>query len=381
MGIANDYTPNVDDLTAPTIAHAAFRMADEVRLIKQRLKPLYDTAAALNTAVADAQASVLAAKLAQSLAEAAKSAADLSASASAASAGAALASEQAALASAENSAESTAIAMLWAAAPYNQEVIVGSGLYSALHYATEALNIIAGDFIDDSGISLQKAYSSNKVMGLYNAQTETIKNLAGASASIINTTTPVFSPIPAVATTLPFTIVAASSDNTVVTLNDSADTITFIKNGKYNLFSMLQFKVTTDSPKVIRVDIVNTATSATIVTQNVTVAAAANTTTTLPLNTLVVVNTAPVTVKVMITLVTDSGISLNAFNGIIASSSGSGSGGATGGGADTVFYLNGQTVTANYTIPTGQNAMSAGPISIANGVTVTISDGSVWTVV
>jgi hypothetical protein len=56
-------------------------------------------------------------------------------------------------------------------------------------------------------------------------------------------------------------------------------------------------------------------------------------------------------------------------------------GGATGGGNDAVFYVNGQTVTADYTIPSGQNAMSAGPITIADGVTVSISDGSVWTVV
>jgi hypothetical protein len=56
-------------------------------------------------------------------------------------------------------------------------------------------------------------------------------------------------------------------------------------------------------------------------------------------------------------------------------------GGATGGGNDAVFYTNGQTVTANYTVPSGQNAMSAGPITIADGVTVTISDGSVWTIV
>jgi hypothetical protein len=56
-------------------------------------------------------------------------------------------------------------------------------------------------------------------------------------------------------------------------------------------------------------------------------------------------------------------------------------GGATGGGNDAVFYVNGQTVTANYTIPSGQNAMSAGPITIADGVTVSIATGSVWTVV
>lgn len=56
-------------------------------------------------------------------------------------------------------------------------------------------------------------------------------------------------------------------------------------------------------------------------------------------------------------------------------------GGASGGGNDSVFYLNDQTVTANFTVPTGQNAMSAGPITIANGVTVTVSNGSVWTIV
>lgn len=52
----------------------------------------------------------------------------------------------------------------------------------------------------------------------------------------------------------------------------------------------------------------------------------------------------------------------------------------TGGGGDKVFYLNSQTVTADYTIPAGQNAMSAGPVSIAAGVTVTVSPGSSWVV-
>lgn len=56
-------------------------------------------------------------------------------------------------------------------------------------------------------------------------------------------------------------------------------------------------------------------------------------------------------------------------------------GGATGGGTDAVFYLNGQTINNDYTIPAGQNAMSAGPVTIADGRTVTVPDGSVWTVV
>lgn len=55
--------------------------------------------------------------------------------------------------------------------------------------------------------------------------------------------------------------------------------------------------------------------------------------------------------------------------------------GATGGGSDRVFWENDTVVTTNYTITSGKNAMSAGPISINNGVTVTVPNGSVWTVV
>lgn len=54
---------------------------------------------------------------------------------------------------------------------------------------------------------------------------------------------------------------------------------------------------------------------------------------------------------------------------------------ASGNGGDEVFHLNGQTVTADYTIPAGQNAGSFGPITINSGVTVTVPSGSVWTIV
>ena len=57
------------------------------------------------------------------------------------------------------------------------------------------------------------------------------------------------------------------------------------------------------------------------------------------------------------------------------------SAGATGGGSDQVFYENGQTVTTNYTITNGKNAMSAGPITINSGVTVTVGSGETYTVV
>jgi len=56
-------------------------------------------------------------------------------------------------------------------------------------------------------------------------------------------------------------------------------------------------------------------------------------------------------------------------------------GGATGGGTNQIFFENQQTVTADYTITTGRNAMSAGPITIDTGVTVSIPTGSTWVIV
>jgi len=60
-------------------------------------------------------------------------------------------------------------------------------------------------------------------------------------------------------------------------------------------------------------------------------------------------------------------------------------GGATGGSSDKIFQENGQTVTANYTIGdtlgAACNALSAGPITINNSITVTIDSGDNWTIV
>lgn len=56
-------------------------------------------------------------------------------------------------------------------------------------------------------------------------------------------------------------------------------------------------------------------------------------------------------------------------------------GGATGGSTDAVFYENGQNVTADYTLTTNKNAMSAGPITIDSGITVTVPSGSNWSIV
>lgn len=51
------------------------------------------------------------------------------------------------------------------------------------------------------------------------------------------------------------------------------------------------------------------------------------------------------------------------------------------GAKDDIFYENSQTVSSNYTLTSGKNAVSAGPITIASGVTVTVPSGAGWAVV
>lgn len=45
------------------------------------------------------------------------------------------------------------------------------------------------------------------------------------------------------------------------------------------------------------------------------------------------------------------------------------------------YFSNNPTITVNTTVPTGQNLMSVGPITINSGVTVTVPTGAIWTIV
>lgn len=45
------------------------------------------------------------------------------------------------------------------------------------------------------------------------------------------------------------------------------------------------------------------------------------------------------------------------------------------------FFQNDNTIAQDYTVPTNQNAMSAGPITVNTGITVTVNTGAVWTIV
>ena len=59
---------------------------------------------------------------------------------------------------------------------------------------------------------------------------------------------------------------------------------------------------------------------------------------------------------------------------------GGGSGGPTGSGGDEVFFENENVITSNYTISSGKNAMSVGPVTLNSGVVVTIPGNQRWVV-
>ena len=61
---------------------------------------------------------------------------------------------------------------------------------------------------------------------------------------------------------------------------------------------------------------------------------------------------------------------------------------ASGGGTGTSFpgtnppiFVNANTISSNATIGSGTNGLSSGPITIADGITVTVATGSRWVIV
>ena len=60
----------------------------------------------------------------------------------------------------------------------------------------------------------------------------------------------------------------------------------------------------------------------------------------------------------------------------LGTNTGAGGAGATGGGDDEIFSENDQVMTTSYSISANKNASCVGPISINNGVTLTIPSTS-----
>jgi hypothetical protein len=73
-----------------------------------------------------------------------------------------------------------------------------------------------------------------------------------------------------------------------------------------------------------------------------------------------------------------NGIYTVVYNGTnwILAGGGAGSGASAGG----AIYENTQTISSNYTMTSGKNGESVGPITVASGVSVTVPGGSRWVI-
>jgi hypothetical protein len=47
-----------------------------------------------------------------------------------------------------------------------------------------------------------------------------------------------------------------------------------------------------------------------------------------------------------------------------------------GGGSDALFFINDQTMTVDYTLAADKNGVTAGPITVNSGITLTVSSGA-----
>lgn len=90
---------------------------------------------------------------------------------------------------------------------------------------------------------------------------------------------------------------------------------------------------------------------------------------------------AKITLKGSATTGVEIGVAKNAvvaWNGTdFVQTSGAGSGAQAGG----AINVNTTTATESYTFPSGTNGFSVGPVTVANGVTVTVASGQRWVVI
>lgn len=90
------------------------------------------------------------------------------------------------------------------------------------------------------------------------------------------------------------------------------------------------------------------------------------------------------TVGSTVNLSGQGGLQIQQVNDVITISGGTGAGGgggAVGSGTEQAFFLNVIQISGSYTIPSGFNAGTFGPVDVLSGVTVTTPSGSTWTVV
>lgn len=198
--------------------------------------------------------------------------------------------------------------------------IVYDDVFNTLTLSTTAAEI------NDSTPSLTTVYSSSKTQELHDAQAIAIANLASSSGSIVNQVTPAIASITTTPQDFAFTIQTPVSDPSVFTFDDALNQITFLKDGNYNFFSIVEIGSTSNTSRVVTFDIVDVSTNTVIKTQDAIVDIPINSTDNYPLNTLLTVGSngipsAPLTIKFKVQMDAGSDKSFNRFSSILARAS------------------------------------------------------------
>jgi hypothetical protein len=66
--------------------------------------------------------------------------------------------------------------------------------------------------------------------------------------------------------------------------------------------------------------------------------------------------------------------------GVPTWAAGGGGGGGANPSATNGIFVNSNTISTDYTVASGYNGMSSGPVSINSGITVTVANNSRWVV-
>ncbi len=317
--------------------------------------------------------------------------------------------------------------------------------YSALHWNTISEGLVVGVAIDDTAPKLDRTYSSSKTQSLHDAQSEAIANLSGVSASFYNNTTQVIPEAPTAFIDLTWTTSQASTNSDLIELGTNQ--VSFKEDGIYSFLNTLTFYRLSDGSTLnVAFEMYDVDTSDVLGSIIVPIDMTAGTKETVPLNAVIPISGAsssnPVNMKVRMQATSANGtIELFEFSSIVVSQTiastntvqkdsstgvaylpagttaqrpalangvvgiryntdlassevGVGTtgattwspvgGGATGGGADTVFVETSYTVTQDYTITAGKSAITVGDangnVTIQDGVTISIPDNSIWVI-
>jgi hypothetical protein len=177
--------------------------------------------------------------------------------------------------------------------------------------------VFAAD-IDDINVSESKPYSGSKTQSLHDAQAQAIANLSTAQCSFKNEATPSVSPITTVNQDMAFTVLTNSNNTDIIEIDDTSNTITLKKNAKYNFLSTITLESSTNSAVNLTFDLINVSNSTVYQSQVHTAEIQQGDKETIPMNTLLNVTIAPLTLRIQVRA-SATGYALNGFNSILAS--------------------------------------------------------------